>query len=169
MSPPPLDPTTLDRRLGLTLALLLGGLLANNLLPYLGVKDDSCQAMFSKLDYGDGVSKGNNHLFVPQAWVTDLWDGWFDVRATLDPPAPKDSFAGQLQGWLNTPERQLNREAVRVVVWQLCGLGHEVHLSMEDRLGRPFRGPACAEPSLSRPHLWIPVRLYEPSAPAEGW
>ena len=160
---------TVNRICGATIGLLWLLLLTNNALPYAGLKDDSCQTMFSQLDYGDGVSKSNNHLFMPQMWLSDLWDSWFHIEASLVPDADKTSFEGQLVEWLNTPERQHNREAVRVVVRQLCDRGYAVHLNTRDRLDNTWSGNACDEPVFSEPVTWLPVRLYEPSAPWGGW
>ena len=137
----------------------LGALLClNNLLPYVGLRDDSCQTMFSGLRWSD---EGNNHHIAPQHMLSDLWDYYTDVHAELDPPAPEHGRAEGLERWLNQEERELNTEAVRAVVRQLCDRGHRVSLRYRLR-ERTFRSDdACREPRLSEPHAWIPIRLFD--------
>ncbi|MEM9071699.1 MAG: hypothetical protein AAGE52_24535 [Myxococcota bacterium] len=150
----------LTRRLQAFVALLAITLSANNLLPYLGLRDDSCQTMFSSLHWSD---EGNNHLYMPQHMVSDIWSGYVDVSATLDPPPEGYGRVKDLHDWLSQENRVLNTEAVRVVVRQICDRGHAVAL----RYRRSPEGPleeaanACGEPTLSEPHWWVPIRLYE--------
>jgi hypothetical protein len=140
-------------------ALLCLALTVNNLLPYLGVRDDSCQTMFSGLDW---AAESNNHLFVPQHAVSDLWRYWYDVRVELDPPAPEHGRVADLRGFLDQPTRRLNDEAVRVVVRQICERGHVVRLTRRAARDAEVEviEDACADPRLA-PRWWIPVRLYE--------
>lgn len=154
----------LERRLRAAMITLGVALTLNNLLPYVGLRDDSCQTMFSSLAWWE---HGNNHLFMPQRMLSDLWAYRYDVEATLQPPPEGYGRARDLERWLKQPNRALNTEALRVVLRQLCDRGHRVSLTWTDRRGpdrRPHRRSApdaCADPSLSSPHGWIPVRLYE--------
>lgn len=138
-------------------------LIANNLLPYLGLRDDSCQTMFSGLTWGPGE---NNHYLVPQRMVSDLWDYYTGVHATLDPPAPEHGRVHDLEAWLNQDPRRLNTEAVRAVVRQLCDRGHRVALRYRAHGQQRQSANACLEPHLSEPHAWIPIRLYDSHVPA---
>lgn len=154
----------LDVRLGgLVLALCL--LLAlNNLLPYVGGRDDSCQTMFSGLHWSEHE---NNHLFLPQRPLFDSWEYVRSVRAELAPEAPRDARVAYLAEWLNRPERQINVDALRAVLSQICGAGHRVRLAYVDARGaRREHEDACREGSVSSPSWWIPVRLYETDLPA---
>jgi hypothetical protein len=141
-------------------------LAVNDSLPYLGVRDDSCQTMFSGLSWS---ADENNHLFIPQRAVSDLWVYWTDVRARLDPPVPEHGRAADLARWLSQEDRAYNDEALRVVVDQLCDLGHRVSLERrrEESEGAERIDDACTSGSLA-PRWWIPVRLYETDFPADA-
>ncbi len=142
------------------LALLLS---VNNALPYFGLRDDSCQAMFSSLHW---EAEGNNHLFLGQYMLSDLWTGWYDVHAEVD--GDLDGHEQDLVRWLNQAHRQLNTEATRALVRHLCDRGRRVGLLYrhpEESIPR-YVGDACSVPALSEPHAWIPVRLYETDGPA---
>lgn len=143
---------------------LFGVLIAsNNLLPYVGLRDDSCQTMFSRLHWENGR---NNHLFVPQLMVSDTWDYWIDVHADVE-PEPQQWRARELVAWLNQPDRQLNKEAVRTVIRQLCDRGYRVALRYRGRHeAETHEAQACDDPTLSAPHRWVPVRTYETDLPA---
>ena len=150
----------LRRRLKIALGVFGVLLVTNNTLPYLGLRDDSCQTMFSALTWGED---GNNHVFMPQLMLSDLWDYYVDVEATIDPEPPDYGRDKTLFMWLNRDERALNTEAVRVVVDQLCRRGYRVSLSyakkgIEDRF---VYEDACEVPHLSEPIRWLPVRVYE--------
>lgn len=148
----------LDVRLGVFVGIVCALLALNNLLPYAGLRDDSCQTMFSGLEWG---ARKNNHAFMPQRALADRWTYLSGVRADVDPP-PSDARTRRLARWLDRPERRLNVDAVRAVVWQLCGAGHRVRLSHD---GRSY--DACEHPRFARPALWIPVRLYETDLPEQ--
>lgn len=141
---------------------MLGGLLSiNNLLPYAGARDDSCQTMFSSLDWWEG---GNNHLYMPQRMLTDAWASWTDVRVELDPPVEGHGRVRDLRDWLQQERRALNTDAVRAVVGQICERGHRVRMTYRPAVhGSSPRTveDACAVPELSRRRWWIPVRRYE--------
>ncbi len=139
---------------------------AHNLLPYVGLRDDSCQTMFCGLEWG---AHWNNHHFMPQRMVGDLWAYHTDVEATLAPAPPPGSRAAHLARWLNQEDRALNTEATRAVIHQLCAGGYRVRLRYRDAIGRDLREAedACREPALSEPAWWIPVRLFETDLPEE--
>lgn len=147
----------LKRRLSAFVFALCSLLCANNLLIYVGGRDDSCQAMFSGLSWD---AYGNNHVFVPQAYLFDHWELLSAVRAEIT-PSPRSERARQLEKWLNRPARRLSIDAVRAVMFQLCRGGHRVRLSYRDHRGEHVSENACEDPRLSRPSWWIPVRLYE--------
>lgn len=152
----------LDARLGVFvvgLCLLLG---ANNLLPYAGGRDDSCQTMFSGLDWN---GRWNNHAFLPQRPLFDSWQYLVEVRADLEPEAPHDARVADLARWLDRPDRRLNLDAVRAVVFQICRAGHRVRISYRDARGEHQVQNACEDAHLRSPSWWIPVRLYETELP----
>ena len=159
-----MDDRRLDRRLALFVAGLCALLVVNDSLPYLGLRDDSCQTMFSGLDW---TATENNHLFVPQHAVADLWAYFTDVHATLEPAQPASAEVGYLAEWLDQPDRRLNTEALRASVRQICDAGHAVRLTYRDpETGRLETAPnACEVERLSAPAWWIPVRLYETDLP----
>lgn len=156
----------LEVRLGGFVAVLCGLLFANNLLPYVGGRDDSCQTMFSGLHWSEAE---NNHLFLPQRPLFDSWQYVRSVHAELDPASPRDARTAYLAEWLDRPDRQLNVDAVRAVVHQICGAGHRVRMTYRDASGAHEVADACEDPRWSSPSWWIPVRLYETDLPlAEG-
>ncbi len=154
----------LERRLGAVVigwALLLA---ANDALPYVGLRDDSCQTMFCGLEWGD---TWNSHLFVPQHAVSDVW-AYLDVTDVEITPAPTDARMAVIGRWLSAPGRDRNTEAVRVAVSQLCARGHRVAMSTRRTDGEhPVirHDDACAEPEIGSPHAWIPIRLFETDIP----
>jgi len=152
--------TKLKRRLRIAYVVFATLLVTNNTLPYLGMRDDSCQTMFSSLRWSED---GNNHVFMPQAMVGDMWDYYVDVQAELDPPPPDHGRTKTLFMWLNRNDRALNTEAMRVVVRQLCDFGHRVSLShaVKGLDERVTVADACDDPRYSRPHRWLPFRIYE--------
>lgn len=153
---------SLDRRLGAFVVTLSALLAANNLLPYVGLREDSCQAMFSGLS---PKRTSNNHFFMPQRSLGDHWQYLREVRVEVDPP-PGTERTAYLAGWLGREDRRLNTDAVRAVVWQLCREGHEVRLSYRDPISDRIErdGDAC-EGRFGSPSWWIPVRLYETDVP----
>ena len=150
------------RRLGLAVGLVALLQVTNNLLPYVGWRDDSCQTMFSGLRW---ESRRNNHLFMPQRMVGDLWVFYLDVDADVRPRA--HGRMRDLADWLNRDGIQHNAEAIRVAVRQLCDAGHTVRLSYRPAPGGALvEGvDACATPELSEPRWWLPVRLYDSHYP----
>jgi len=79
--------------------------------------------------------------------------------------------AWRIARWLTEPGRVRNTEAVRVGLWQLCGSGHRVALSVRRADGEHafvHQEDACAVDALSAPHLWVPVRLYAPDEPVRA-
>ncbi len=102
---------------------------------------------------------------MPQRPLADLWRYLTDVEVVVSPePAPHEQL---LVDWLSQPERELNTEATRVVVAQLCDAGHRVAMRYRE-VGDPSvrsTPDACDEPSLSEPTSLLPVRLYETDFP----
>jgi len=157
--------SSLDRRLAAFVVVLSALLAANNLLPYVGLREDSCQAMFSGLA---PERASNNHLFMPQRSVGDHWQYLREVRVEVDPP-PGTERTAYLAAWLAREDRIVNADAVRAVVWQLCREGHAVRLSYRDPIsGRAARDGDACEGRFGSPSWWIPVRLYETDLPAEA-
>ncbi|HJL16891.1 MAG TPA: hypothetical protein RMH99_14600 [Sandaracinaceae bacterium LLY-WYZ-13_1] len=155
----------LDRRLLAFVVALVTLQATHNALPYLGLRDDSCQTMFSGLTY---EARANNHHFVPQRAVSDLWRYVTDVEARIEPAQPASARVGYLRDWLNAEDRRLNTEALRAVVWQICDAGHRVRLRYRDPVtGRMAQAEnACDVERLSSPRWAVPVRLYETDLPA---
>ncbi len=155
--------------------------IGNDALPYVGLRDDSCQTMFSSLEWGvgpDGQS-WNNHLVLPQRMVSSLWS-YLEVRQVRIAGEPRDARERALVQWLSRERHALHVEAVRVVVAQLCE-HHTISLEARTRLAVPSgawgppgpieQGPfvpvadACSDAELSQPHALIPVRLFETDYP----
>lgn len=152
----------LERRLRAFIVALVAVVSLHDLLPYVGLRDDSCQTMFCGLEWRADV---NNHWFMPQRALADSWSYLTEVEVDVS-PAPGE-HARRLVRWLEQPERELNMEATRVVVAQLCGAGHRVAMRYR-RVGDPTARStpdACREPSLSAPRSLVPVRLYETDFP----
>lgn len=153
----------LDVRLGGFVVALCALLFANDLLPYAGGRDDSCQTMFSGLDW---AGSWNNHVFLPQRPLFDSWEYLSSVRAEIDPVGPRDERIAYLHEWLDRPDRRFNVDAVRAVVFQICDAGHRVRMTYRDASGaRREVANACEDEGLSSPSWWIPVRLYETDLP----
>ncbi|GAB5547528.1 MAG: hypothetical protein RLO52_31950 [Sandaracinaceae bacterium] len=156
-----------DRRLrrALFAAVAIVGALqvTNNSLPYLGLRDDSCQTMFSGLSWEDG---GNNHLIAPQRMLSSLWIFYIDLEVDVT-PEPRAGRLGDLVEWLRRDGIQHNDEAMRVAIRQLCDAGHAVAVARRPAAGGPVQrtDDACADPRFSAPHAWIPVRLYDSHYP----
>jgi hypothetical protein len=154
----------LDRWL-LGAAIGWAGLLAiNNSLPYLGLRDDSCQTMFCDMAWG---RDWNTHYFIPQHAVSDVWAS-LEVTEVVIEPAPTSRRSRALARWLTAPDRGRNTEAVRVAIWQLCGEGYRISLEARRTDGEHafvHHADACAIEALAAPHLWVPVRLYATDNP----
>ncbi len=151
-------------------------------LPYVGGRDDSCQTMFSSLEWGvaaDG-SSWNNHLVVPQHMLFDAWVNVELGEVVIDGEL-RDARERALARWLSREGRDRNVEALRVAIDQLCE-HHGVTLAYRvepvapkgdwgpaaEVVVPPF-GPAhdaCADPWISAPRWWLPVRLYETDFPS---
>jgi hypothetical protein len=156
------DPSRLGRALAITIAVWASLLALNDSLPYLGLRDDSCQTMFSGLEWSE---RGNNHAFVPQHAVSDVWA--YVETSELEISPPPSARLAQIADWLERPGRVRNTEALRVAIRQLCDGGVRVSLTTQ-RIdgGEPVRhADACSDPSVSSPHAWVPVRLYETDLP----
>ncbi len=154
----------LERRLGVVVLAWAALLFVNNSLPYVGLRDDSCQTMFCGLEWGE---RWNSHLFVPQHALADLW-AYVDVTEVEITPSPADPELVAIGEWLTRPERDRNTEALRVAVRALCDGGHHVSLATRRTDGeRPGirHEDACADPAVSAPWSLIPVRLYETDIP----
>ncbi len=154
---------TLERRLLAVIALVVCLLAVNDMLPYVGARDDSCQTMFSGLEW---TSRTNNHFFIPQRALVDLWE-YRDLRAQRVDPAPPEGRLRVVADWLLAPDRRRSIEAIRVALDALCGGGHRVAFEARLDRGHEWRShpDACRDPVLSRPHRWIPVRLFETDYP----
>ena len=154
------------RRLVIFVVVLCTLQVINNLLPYIGLRDDSCQTMFCGLEW---ASRSNNHFFVPQHMVGDLWAYHTEVHAELTPPPEGPGRVQYLNDWLNQENRALNTEATRAVIAQLCARGHAVRMEYVEAVSHRAREVenACDEPALSAPMWWMPVRLYETDYPVE--
>ena len=146
--------TTLRCFLGLLGALLI----ANKLLPYVGLRDDSCQTMFSSLEWSED---DNNHLFMPQHAAMDQWAYRVDVEVSVDPEPEENGHDDMLLRWLRQPERALNTEAMRVVLHQLC---QNRQVSVRWRMQHDDVAHAsedgCSDDTLSAP-TGVPFRLFE--------
>jgi hypothetical protein len=172
-------------------ALIAGALWAafwslHNALPYLQMRDDSCQTMFSSLDQG---ADWNNHVFMPQHAVGDLFR-YVELRDVTVTDDARDARDRMLTDWLSVPSHAFNMEALRVTNANLCeahrvsfryrtldvprahaliGATLEARDEVRTRLraATPFVAveDACSEPRWSSPHWLIPVRLYETDFP----
>lgn len=156
----------LERRLWVVVVACAALLGVNDALPYVGLRDDSCQTMFSSLEWGEDW---NNHVFVPQRAVSDLWAYLVVTEVAITPP-PASGTEAVVAEWLTRPDRQRNTEAVRVAVRRLCDGGHRVAMTvhradLDDP--RVRHDDACAVEALSRPHALLPVRVYETDLPID--
>jgi len=158
----------------------------HNALPYLHVRDDSCQTMFSSLDQG---VDWNNHTFMPQTSWGDQWR-YVELHDVAIEGDARDEREAMLSEWLSAPSHAFNMEALRVVNAQLCEahrisfsyravdvpashalIGASVHSRDEVRTrfraATPFAHveDACRESRWSSPNRLIPVRLFETDFP----
>ncbi len=166
----------LERRLAGFVATCGVLLAANYLLPYAGLRDDSCQTMFSELQWS---REGNNHAFMPQHMIGDSWDFFYDVHleweddpAVFRQEAPEEEARHEaLRAWMHRPERRHNRDALRLVVDRLCRDGRRFSLRFRSAHDGPVVAPdeVCADPSLRRVRWWIPVRRFETDEPLPPW
>ncbi len=153
--------------------------IVNDALPYLGGRDDSCQTMFSSLEWGvgaDGVA-WNDHLVIGQRMLFDRWVV-LEVEGVHVDGEAVDARDRALVGWITREGRARSLDAVRVVLDQLCAR-HAVSLRYRRHWPRPSGAwgaahpedafttlpDACADPYVSQPIDWIPVRLYETDFP----
>lgn len=153
----------------------------NDSLPYFGGRDDSCQTMFSSLEWGltpDGRS-WNNHLLLPQQMAFDAWLN-IELRDVEIEGDARDARERALYRWIQRPGRDRNIDAVRVALDRLCE-HHTVRLSYRRELMPPSAewdtthwepeafGPtieACEDATLGSPRWWVPVRLFETDMPS---
>lgn len=175
------EPSRTERTARVAIALWASLWAINDLLPFVGGRDDSCQTMFSSLEWGEADEDGrawNNHLFMPQRM---LLDGWvlLEVEDVRIGGGRLDARGRALARWLRRPARARSLESVRVSVAQLCEANHTVALRYRRHWPRPSgrwgeaHAPdpflvvpdACAEPFLSSPAWWVPVRRYETDFP----
>jgi hypothetical protein len=153
--------------------------IVNDALPFVGGRDDSCQTMFSALEWGVGGDgrAWNNHLVVGQHMLFDRWVV-LELDAVRVEGEAVDARDRALSGWITREGRARSLDAVRVVVDQLCER-HTVSLRYRRHWPRPTGAwgaahpddsfvevaDACADPFVSQPIGWIPVRLYETDFP----
>jgi hypothetical protein len=114
---------------------------------------------------------------MPQAMWLDAWVVLELVGVQIE-GAPIDARDRSLFGWIEREDRARSLEAVRVVIAQLCER-HAVALRYRHHWPSPSgdwgarREPdpfldvadACADPYLSSPAWWVPVRRYETDFP----
>lgn len=158
----------------------------HNALPYVQLRDDSCQTMFSQLDQG---ANWNNHVFMPQTAFGDLYR-YVELREVTVTEDARHERDWLLIEWLRAPSHAFNMEALRVANAQLCE-AHGVSFSYRTldvprshamigatlrarnevrthlRAETPFEHleDACSDARWSSPHTLIPVRLYETDFP----
>jgi len=112
-----------------------------NLQPYLGLRYQSCQTMYSGLS----LLPPGNHLFLPRLRWSDVGDYFEHARIADDPPHP-----------------YLNREFARAELQRRCAAGQPVSFEHEDA-GRVRRiADACADPEYARPRHSVWRRFAYP-------
>jgi hypothetical protein len=118
-----------------------------NLQPYLGLRQLSCQTMYSGLS----LLPPGNHLFLPRLRWSDVGDYFENARIAGD-----------------SPHSYLNQEFARAELQRRCADGQPVSFEFNEG-GRSRRiADACADPEHSRPRhsVWrrfgYPATLGDP-------
>jgi hypothetical protein len=141
----------------------------HNFLPYLGLRWQSCQTMYSGLRTGRTT---NNHLFVPQ-WSLSSVNTYYRVaRFELDPPVP----ASETSDLRFIPEAikdlsnvVVSDEGLRRIVHNACRARRTVRLDYRTMEGdRVTLDDACLD-SRFQPRAWLPVELYDPAVRMAIW
>jgi hypothetical protein len=171
---PPTSSTS-DRRgrrlLPATMFLTWALFAAHNLLPYLGIRWESCQTMYSGLRTGRST---NNHLFMPQ-WSLSSVNTYYRVGTLEVHPPPAESDAPEIRS-LGDAIKQLpgvvvNDEALRRIVDTACRARRRVKLAYSSVEGERMAvslNDACGDPRF-QPRRWLPVELYDPAVRMAIW
>jgi hypothetical protein len=133
----------------------------NCLAPYVGLKYEFAQAMFSMLSF-----RGDNHLFIPSVPLFSV--GRFvhltsaEATGQAEPVARKFT---EFVRWAETNGRSVHINFLRYQMDRICGAapGERVHLTVRDGGQVHDYANACDEPAL-RGHS-RPGGLYEPCDP----
>jgi hypothetical protein len=143
----------------------------HNFLPYLGLRWESCQTMYSGLRTG---RSGNNHLFVPQ-WSLSSVNTYYRVATLEIQPPPTASDPSELRSLgaaiKQLPDVTVNDEALRRIVHTACRANRRVKLDYRtvegDRIAVSV-DDACRDPRF-QPRRWFPVELYDPAVRMAVW
>jgi hypothetical protein len=174
MTPAPIAARS-DRRckrlLPAMICLIWGLFAVHNFLPYLGVRWESCQTMYSGLRTG---RSGNNHLFLPQ-WSLSSVNTYYRVAALEIQPPPTASDPAELRSLGDAikqlPDVVVNDEALRRIVHTACRAKRRVKLDSRtvegDRIAVSLED-ACGDPRF-QPRRWFPVELYDPAVRMAVW
>jgi hypothetical protein len=128
----------------------------NNALPYVGLRFEGCQTMFSGLIT---LGRSNNHWFMPQLFDGSPDDYISDLQVKIAPqPLREDDL--RLLSWMRRGPVRHNFEAVKWAVWRLCR-----RLTLQ---GVQFREGQTTVMSIApctdvpHPNFALPFRLYPP-------
>jgi hypothetical protein len=144
---------------------------AHNFLPYLGLRWESCQTMYSGLRTGRW---GNNHLFLPQ-WSVSSINTYYRVAEIEIHPPPAASDPSELRSLGDAikqlPDVVVNDEALRRIVQTACQANRRVKLDYHtvegDRIAVSL-DDACRDRRF-QPRRWFPVELYDPAVRMAVW
>ncbi len=133
----------------------------NCLAPYVGLKYEFAQAMFSMLNF-----RADNHLFIPAVPLFSV--GRFvnvssaEATGRAEPAARKFT---EFVHWADTNGRAVHVNFLRYQLDRICTAapGNEIRLTLRERGGERVYENACAEPTL-RGHS-RPGGMYEPCEP----
>ena len=155
------------RKMGWAVAAVALLLTANNCLPYLGVRLDGCQTMFSGLAFTEA---SNNHLLIPQRTISDVGDCRGRREGPLLTTARRHPAGGAVRLAGERPPRLPPGGAAprRCTGCAPAGISIELAYRTEADGGATFRsGDACGTVGLDPPRWWLPFRLFPPARPRQ--
>lgn len=136
--------------------------LTHNLLPYFGLRFESCQTMFSNFEISpDGGL--NNHFFFRQSSLSDLgtYVSLRDLQIKWQQPP---SVKHETQEIFLREASWLNVEALRWILKGMCSQVEFISAEVsQDRLSYRKIKNLCLNEYYNNPRLFIPIQLYPPS------
>ena len=142
--------------------LLIVFFLVHNFLPYLGLRFESCQTMFSNLRFSPSGNL-NNHLVIGQFKLSDLGTYLNLVELKIIWRSPPSAIERQKELFLRN-SRWVNTEALHWILSSLCSRVEFISASVTlDLLRYQKINNLCGDSSYLTPHWWIPIQLYPPN------
>jgi len=142
--------------------LLIGVFFIHNLLPYLGLRFESCQTMFSNLRLSPN-GQLNNHLVTGQFRISDLGTYLNLKELSIIWRSPPSLIEEEKELFLKK-SRWVNTEALRWILKSICNRAEIISASVtQDLLTYQRINNLCDDPIYTTPHWLIPIQLYPPN------